>query len=167
MQNYCAAVLAVTAISTSASQTPERIVFQRTGYSINALDPGPVRAGVCQGIIMQLPVKDGLASNVNVQHQAFSGDLEDFAALSRSQSKIAGWKVNSEQATEDAYVADVVGKTPGIDIEIKIKMHFYFRAIKVGENIILATAAAPESRWEEDKDTLISVVDSLRPIEGE
>ncbi len=109
---------------------------------------------------MLLPPKDGFSSNINVQHQAFPGALKDYAALSWTQSRGAGLTITNERMDDSGYTAEAVGQVAGIEIEL----HFYFRAIKAGDNVILATAAVPNSRWDAEKILLAPIVNSLKPI---
>ena len=109
---------------------------------------------------MLLPPQDGFASNINIQHQLYPGTLKEYAALSKTQSRQSGLTVTAERIDETAYTAEAVGKLPGLEIELR----FYFRAIKVGDHVVLATATAPASRWETDRQLLSPIIDSLKPI---
>ena len=158
---YILMLLAVLTVTLPcAGQEAQPITFANSGYTIEALDPGLSKSGALQSMIMFLPEKDGFASNVNIQHQAFAGTLQDYSALSKTQFEKGSWTIVNETIDDFTYTTEAIGQPPGADKEL----HFYFRAIKSGGNVILATATVPQARWDEEKTKLIQIVDSLKPL---
>ncbi|HEX3869366.1 MAG TPA: hypothetical protein VHV77_02900 [Pirellulales bacterium] len=97
-----------------------------------------------------------------MQHQAFAGSLDDYAAVSEASMKKMGWTTTSSRADGDAYFAEATGTMRGP--KGNVELHFYFKAIRSGGNVILATATTPEARWQTEKEVLKPVVDSLKPL---
>lgn len=144
-----------------AADQPQRVTFARSGFAIDVLDPGPAASGGYESLRMLLPPQDGFASNVNIQHQAFSGTLNEYATLSAAGAKQANFTVLYSKIENDAYVAEATGKVGNLNIEL----HFYFKAIKSGNNAILATATIPAARWEKEKGLLVPIVESLVAVQ--
>jgi len=74
---------------------------------------------------------------------------------------MAGLTITNETIEDTVYTAEAVGEVAGIEIEL----HFYFRAIKSADNVILATATIPNARWEAESKLLVPIVDSLKPLQ--
>ncbi|MEE9403348.1 MAG: hypothetical protein V3V20_00510 [Algisphaera sp.] len=162
MRHSLIAILTFTLNAVSVAEESTTIAFPATGYTINALDPGKAQSGAFQSMTMLLPPKDGFASNINIQHQAFPGTLQDYATLTKTQFIQMDCTTLNSAIQDDVYSTEATGKFPGIEIEL----HFYLRAIKSGDNVILATATIPTDRWETEKQILLPIVDSLKPYDN-
>lgn len=155
----CLVILVILTRCIYADESPTA-TFSKSGYSVALLDAGPALTGGFESMKMFLPPQEGFASNINLQHQAFPGSLSEWVAESDAGAKKVGLKISNAKLTNGVYTAEAVGKVPGIDMEF----HFYFKAVKSANNVILATATIPTSRWDDEKDLLIPIVDSLRAV---
>ena len=159
MRNVIALLIAGLSPVLVAAAENKTVTLSRSGYSIDVLDPGLAEAGVFESFKMLLPPKEGFASNVNVQHQKFAGTLSDYKMTSEANLKEIKLTVSNARLENGAYTAEAVGKVRGLEFEL----HFYFKAIKSGDNVILATAAIPSSRWDTEKELLLPIINSLVP----
>lgn len=118
---------------------------------------GPVGAAdaVFQPITLMQPMRGGFAANVNVMSQPFGGTAEAYLVTSLAQAEAMNWTVLASGHSETGCVFEATG-TMGAR-----QLHWYARAVMQGERVILATATALESRWEEDGPGLRASVDSL------
>lgn len=137
----------------------EKVVMATSGYQIKVLDPGLAETVPFEAFKFLLPHKQGFASSVNVQHQPFPGTMEEFAKLSVGQFEAGKFKLINSKVEGDVFTAEATGNVA----TLKMDMHFYFKAIKRGNNVILATATIPASRWDAESPKLIPIVDSLEP----
>ena len=79
------ALLCLAANSALAGDKAETLTFKQAGFSIAPLDEP--QKGPSQTLIMFLPASDGFAPNVNVQIQPYSGSIDAYADLSKTQFK--------------------------------------------------------------------------------
>jgi len=160
MSSMLIVVFSITSVSARgpvAAENGKTVTLPRSGYAIEVLDPGPAKAVAFDSFKMFLPPQGGFASNIDVQHQPYRGTLSDYAAPSVAAIQQANLTIGNARVENGAYMAEATGKVAGIDIEL----HFYFKAIKSGDNVILATATIPSSRWDTEKARLLPIVDSL------
>ena len=158
MRTSIAAVLLNLVCSIAIAQTGPEVKFPRAGFAIQHLNQGLADDVAFESMKMLLPRKGGFAGNVNIQHQPYPGSLEDYAKLSRAQFEAAKLTVLTETVDKTSYTSESKGEIGGY------KLHFYCRGIKVGDNIILATATSLENQWQVEKEILAPAVDSLRSM---
>ncbi|SFJ64991.1 hypothetical protein [Planctomicrobium piriforme] len=137
------------------------LVMPVTGYQIKVLDPGSGQAGGFDAVRFYLPGKDQFAANIGVQHHPFSGSLDDYLNLSKDQFKNLNLKVIQLKNQDGVIIGEATGKIGGLPASEEL--HFYFRAIKIDQCVVLATATCLEKSWEQDKLKLVPVIDSLSP----
>lgn len=108
-----------------------------------------------------LPVRDAFTPNVNVQAQPFREKFAKYMETSREQFKQHGLTVLKAQQVQ------LKGR-PGVIFEYTGKvrdreLHWYAVAFqKNGDQIILITATALHSHWDDVKKELVSSVNSFR-----
>lgn len=128
--------------------------FNQAGFSINVLDSETSNAG-SQPLMMMMPALNGFSANVNVQIQPYPGSVKDYKKLSEAQFVQMGLKTisSSENGNEIhwEYSGNINGK----------KMHFYSKAIKVGNLFYLATGTDLEVNWAQTSKKIKSVINSF------
>lgn len=129
--------------------------FPESGFSIEPMD-APAGAGIYMPVMFNLPVTDGFAPNVNVQSQPYAQSLEAYRELSEKQFKTFKFTVVDSAEKDGALYFEYTGKMGGKSL------HWYAKAIKKGDKVILATATALESQWDKNSKKLKACVDSLK-----
>jgi hypothetical protein len=132
----------------------DRLQFKGNGFSIAPLE-GRSDASFC-ALMMFLPASGQFAPNVNVQIQPHAGTIQEFADISRSQFKSAGFVVSDEKSTPSSFTWEYSGAQQGR------KLRFYARAEAGPGKVYLVTATATESQWESIGAQLKACVDSFR-----
>jgi hypothetical protein len=151
------ALLCLAANSALAGDKAETLTFKQAGFSIAPLDEP--QKGPSQTLIMFLPASDGFAPNVNVQIQPYSGSIDAYADLSKTQFKQVGFKLLSENKSGKAEITfEYSGTLQGRNF------HWYARAIQNGGIIYLVTATATEEQWSKVADKLKVCVNSFETI---
>lgn len=148
-------ILLLSVLLLANSVFANELVFEQSGFSIEALDAAPVAEGM-QPIQMFLPQVDGFAGNVNVQIQPYSESLAAYKALSDAQFTEFGLEV----IRSDMKSKELVFEYRGVMREHALR--FYAKAIKKGDYIYLATATDLQSQWPKTGQQLIDTVNSLQ-----
>jgi len=131
------------------------LVFEESGFSIDALDtPPPLSGG--QPLQMLLPAINGFSANINVQIQPYTGTLTQYKALSDSQFKQYGFTSLLSKINKDNILFEYTGTMSGKNL------HWYSKAYKKGNFVYLVTATEQEVNWKETKNKLTSAVDSFK-----
>ncbi len=155
MKVLASLAIAILALGGVASAEPgTRLHFPRVGFSIAPLENessnephGP--------LFMRLPPKDGFSANVNVEIQPFDGTMEGYADISRGQFKNAGFEIVSEKIVDGQLTFEFKGEVEGNPL------HWYAKAVKRKDRILLVTATATEAQWKDVSATLKACVDSF------
>ena len=95
----------------------------------------------------------GFTANVNAQVQSHPGTLASYDKLSQGQFRQNRWKVLHRTLTDDSVSYEYRGDYQGL------QMHWYTVAPKSGDQVILVTATALDSAWDEQSATLRDSVD--------
>jgi hypothetical protein len=102
-----------------------------------------------------LAPSDGFAANVNIQKQPFSGTIEEYDALSTKQFQDLKLELVNRSSKTNTLLYEYRGEMEGN------KLHFYSKAVKSGPSIYLVTATSLDSRWNQQKGSLVKSVDSF------
>lgn len=138
----------------SINANAESAKFSSAGFSIDILDDKASNAG-SQPLMMALPAVNGFAANVNVQIQPYPGSVEDYKKLSSAQFLQLGLETITSSTKGNEIIFEYTGSLQGN------MLHFYAKAIKVGDLFYLATATDLASQWPNTGKKLKSVVDSF------
>lgn len=133
----------------------ETLEFSKAGFTIGSLDSKPTQ-GVSQPLQMFLPAKNGFASNVNVQIQAYPGTLTQYKELSMGQFEQMGISIISSEETADSISFEYSGVMQGLNL------HWFSKAFKKGNHVYLVTATGSEKDWDVDKKILMDNVNSFK-----
>lgn len=148
----------------AAAPPASRAVFPVHGFSIDVLEPAALDGPPARPytvLVMSLPVDDsGFAPNVNVQAQPWTGDLEGYLELSRTQIEERGWTLRDESVADGEAVYDFEGAFGGFDLR------WHARVLLQDGTAWLVTASARPKQWEREGDRLRRVVSSFRPSDA-
>ncbi|MEN8148058.1 MAG: hypothetical protein ABFR02_10640 [Campylobacterota bacterium] len=153
MKHLFTIILAVT-FSLLAHADSSSATFNQAGFSINTFDAKASNAG-SQPLTMMLPASNGFSANVNVQIQPFPGSLNDYKNLSEAQFVQMGLKTISSSENGNELYWEYAGNIQGKN------MHFFAKAIKVGNLFYLATGTDLESNWPKTSKKIKSVITSF------
>ncbi len=153
MKHLLTILLAVT-FSLQAYAGSSSATFNQAGFSINVLDSEASNAG-SQPLMMMMPALNGFSANVNVQIQPYPGSLEDYKKLSEAQFVQMGLITISSSENGNEIHWEYSGNMQGKN------MHFYSKAIKVGNLFYLATGTDLESNWPKTSNKIKSVINSF------
>jgi len=156
MKLLVTALLALSLVSAVAAQAASEFVSREFGFSITPPELDPQPATTVQVGIFFLPPSDGFSANVNVQVQPYDDSLAAYDKLSVGQFKEQKWKVLQRELTDDSLAYEYRGKTQGLSL------HWYSVARRIEGYVILVTATALESHWDEQEATLKASVDSFQ-----
>jgi len=145
--------LIVTLFVTSANAGT--LIFEKSGFSINALDSSPPLSGA-QPLQMSLPAVNGFSANISVQIQPYMGTLSQYKALSDSQFKQNGFKSILSKINNNYVLYEFTGLITGKSF------HWYSKAYKKGDFVYLVTATEQEENWKDTKNDLITAVESFK-----
>ena len=148
-------ILLTVTFSLSVHADSNSAIFNQAGFSINVLDSKVSNAG-SQPLTMMLPALNGFSANINVQIQPYPGSLEDYKKLSEAQFIQMGLKTISSSGKGNEIYWEYSGNIQGNN------MHFYAKAIKVGNLFYLATGTDLESNWSKTSNNIKSVINSFR-----
>jgi len=135
-------------------------VISLYGGSVSANLPGGTKIKRQQnGYIFLLRPLNGFSPNVNVTLQPYRSGLRPYAALSKRQFRRLGFNVLHQRFFGRAQAWDV--EYTGI-IGNRV-LHFYARAFKVGNGVLLWTATIPDDQWDsKPADELIDIISSIK-----
>lgn len=152
------AMLLAGLLAAAAYGAEEKAQFVSKEHGITMAPPEAKDSGaqVYQIALFYLPAEDGFAANVNVQKQPYADTMEAYDKLSVSQFEALKITVLKRTLGKDEILYEYKGTLQGAE------MHFYSRAIKKGNAIILTTATALEASWEKQKAELVKSVDSVQ-----
>lgn len=102
-----------------------------------------------------LPPVEGFSANVNIQKQQFGGTMAQYDQISGGQFEKGGLTVLQRTVTEKDALWELKGTIQGRD------MHFYVRAAKQGNYVLLVTATAMEKSWPAQSAELVKSVKSF------
>lgn len=129
--------------------------FNEAGFSIKSLESKPSQVSTYAVLAMKLPAVGRFSPNVNVMIQPYKKSIEDYKKLSESQFGPEKYKTVSSFIKDGIFYMEVAGKSAGA-------LHFYFKAIKKGDLVYLATATDMESNWLNSSKKLTEAIDSFR-----
>jgi hypothetical protein len=151
---------AVLASGRTASRTSEYsdAVY---GFSLNAPQfPKPQSGKNVIAVVMQAPVEDGFAANVNVMVQAASMSRKAYRDLSVRQFRQLGFKVNSERTMtvsgREAVLFDYEGLMNGRE------MRFLALAVPDKNRVFVVTGTAPKERFQAYEPAFHASIQSFR-----
>jgi hypothetical protein len=152
-------ILVLAAASGASAADRYRSEAWRFTLTPPACDPAAAGAQPLQLAIFFLPATDGFSANVNVQAQPYADSLAKYDELSRGQFTTMKMKVlKSDKVGDNELLYEYTGAMQGNQV------HWYSRAIKQGDHVLLITATALESKWAEQKQVLVDSVDSYKPL---
>ena len=143
----------------TAGDSKDRLMFKANGFSIAPLE-GVSKDVPYQTIIMFLPPTESFSPNVNVQIQPYNGTVKQYAELSRTQFKTAGFKVLTQKLTAKALLLEYSGTVQGREL------HWYAEATLSKGKVYLVTATATESQWKAVGSKLKACVNSFKLEKG-
>src|ERR1700733_13220563 len=108
-------------------------------------------------LTMSLPAATGFSPNVNVQAQNSPGTMDDYIVSTKMDCDSAGLKIIKLTKVDDnPLVFEYAGALSGQ------KLHWYSKASRKGDEILLVTATATEDQWAKVGDQLQQCVDSFQ-----
>ncbi len=131
----------------------EKIRLPSEHLSIKTLNAGSSQVNYVP-LIMCMPPTDGFSSNVNINVQIYSGSLEDYIQLSKSQFTQMDLNILRAEIIEGFGVFEYTGKIQ------KREMHCYAKVLKRQGKIYLITGTTLKSLWNKDKQEIIDCVNS-------
>ena len=149
------AIVFMLTLSLSAFCLSNKLVFNDTGFEIDALQAPPHGNG-SQPLTMLLPAEQGFSANVNVQVQAFDGSLSEYQTLSEQQFEQMNIKVIRASIENNVLQYEYKG------LYDEKQLHWYAKAIKRDGFVYLATATSLEINWPQNRFELMKTVDSLK-----
>jgi hypothetical protein len=154
----CALVaFAGSASQPAATRPAEKLVFPNNGFAISPLDEAGGGSNVV--LMMFLPPSGGLAPNVNVIREVYSGALEEYINASHSQLEARGLTVISvTRKSERSAVFEYTGPMEGRDL------HWYAKVAQGKGTVHVSTATASAEQWQGVSGKLKACVDSLEPL---
>jgi hypothetical protein len=135
----------------------DKSIFTSTeyGFSINSPAIDQKSESADQICFFFLPTKNNFAANVNIQSQFYNDSIKSYDVLSLSQFKQMNLKVINHKLNKNSIIYEYVGEYQGQTL------HWYAIAQKSGSYILLATATALDSLWDEQKKVLQDSVNSF------
>lgn len=100
-----------------------------------------------QTLHMLGPPSNAFQRSVNVVSQAFTGTMDEYAAISEGSIVQQGWTMLESNVDEanDTYTLEY----QALNVPNQPAMHFYAKVIRCGQQIELATVTVLESTWEQ------------------
>ena len=103
-----------------------------------------------------LQPKNEFAGNVNIMIQSWDGTVKEYIDLTMGQLKSANLKLVKGDISEVEWKFEYKGKAQGRDL------HWYARAVKSNNKILLITATGLETDWEDQRVKFVESVNSFK-----
>jgi len=154
-------VTLLTTLPCLATEESARLHFPAIGFSIEPLESASAAAPYVP-LAMAMPRTDGFSPNVNVNIQPYPGSLEDYLELTRRQMQAVGATFVEEPRIDGSTLRlEYAGTLNGRDLR------WSAAAVQDGERILLVTATALASQWDDLGARLQRVVESFRLEKGD
>jgi hypothetical protein len=156
MKTACLALLVTLFVSETVVMEEKSVfVSNELGFSIEPPIAGESDVTTQMVAYFYLPPIDGFAGNVNIQKQVYKDTIEAYDKLSFSQFENMKFSMIKRTLTRNEVRYEYTGKMRGRTL------HWYARAVKREEHVLLVTATALEGNWESQKTELMKSVDSF------